>query len=676
MTHPTITFVDDQGALPYRDGAQFTVQYERADWWVRLSQPWQGRVVIDGPEPLELTRRYGATGTEWIVPPLGDDLRVHVDAGQVRVMLVDSDGQRLPNSPSAVLNILPANVDEAEMSHMLERIALLAVSAASHTTAIMPLPSVEPLGESIPGLGAAGAAHHMRLVSQLLELYDTLRISWDVIRQKPLKSMTTGVGPIRSSGRNTSPQSLIATVMHPSGRDVLGITMTDSLDCPETAFVYYVLDYVKWLARAFLELIADSETSFEQRLDIGGDEYAARMSVFVPDYLEKTSALRHRLEECYHWAEHACHDPLFSETVLSTSVPQATRRLRGTPGYSSAYQAFTDFWAAAGGGVNRGLSIFRSVVSKSVRPTWQVYEIWCFVQLYMMLVSDVGMRPPRGTRSILDALEIADDELRLCTGSDGLPLTLKVEDGCELKVTLSYNELRLTSQGSERYPDIYAVVEYGDKMIRVCFDAKYRDYRKQGFPVLAKDVIETAKTRYLQQLGLDVSFIMHTDSTVNYWGEQPFAEYAMGEFDENDANTEFAGHRYGAVHFAPDESLSLQCRRIIFLVFRYHMVMTSVCLDCAKALVTRVRPYGASGVLLGSYRCPECGRRWVVQHCRGAHHLILKTGSDCIHRPTQYADWGVRGGMYSCPQCGNDFPKADLQEAFNPEEEPPYYGWH
>ena len=147
MTHPTITFVDDQGALPYRDGAQFTVQYERADWWVRLSQPWQGRVVIDGPEPLELTRRYGATGTEWIVPPLRDDLRVHVDAGQVRVMLVDRDGHRLPNSPSAVLNILAANVDEAEMSHMLERIALLAVSAASHTTAIMPLPSVEPLGE-------------------------------------------------------------------------------------------------------------------------------------------------------------------------------------------------------------------------------------------------------------------------------------------------------------------------------------------------------------------------------------------------------------------------------------------------------------------------------------------------------------------------------------------------
>ena len=201
MTHPTITFVDDQGALPYRDGAQFTVQYERADWWVRLSQPWQGRVVIDGPEPLELTRRYGATGTEWIVPPLRDDLRVHVDAGQVRVMLVDRDGHRLPNSPSAVLNILAANVDEAEMSHMLERIALLAVSAASHTTAIMPLPSVEPLGESMPGLGAAGAAHHMRLVSPLLELYDTLRISWDVKGHKPLKSLTTRVrGP---TGRNT-----------------------------------------------------------------------------------------------------------------------------------------------------------------------------------------------------------------------------------------------------------------------------------------------------------------------------------------------------------------------------------------------------------------------------------------------------------------------------------------
>ena len=133
--------------------------------------------------------------------PLRDDLRVHVDAGQVRVMLVDRDGHRLPNSPSAVLNILAANVDEAEMSHMLERIALLAVSAASHTTAIMPLPSVEPLGESMPGLGAAGAAHHMRLVSQLLELYDTLRISWDVIGQKPLKSMTTRVrGP---TGRNT-----------------------------------------------------------------------------------------------------------------------------------------------------------------------------------------------------------------------------------------------------------------------------------------------------------------------------------------------------------------------------------------------------------------------------------------------------------------------------------------
>ena len=260
-------------------------------------------------------------------------------------------------------------------------------------------------------------------------------------------------------------------------------------------------------------------------------------------------------------------------------------------------------------------------------------------------------------------------------------LTTSIEKYTKLEISLTY-EPHLTNQnGENRTPDIYIKSKIGSVQRSYCFDAKYRNYHQQGSRILVEDVINTARDKYKHGLICTASFILHSDISVDYWGEVPFDRFISEKLNANIDELEWPGHGYGAISFVPSHSEDRQLEKILRLLLQYHdSQLAMVCINCGyklhigqdartswkpdyiseHELARRViNSHEGAGNGTGVYcSCPKCGNFWIIQSCFGPHHRLLKF-QDCFHRSSDHPEFRDKW-MYICPECGSDPAPGDL----------------
>ncbi len=132
---------------------------------------------------------------------------------------------------------------------------------------------------------------------------------------------------------------------------------------------------------------------------------------------------------------------------------------------------------------------FENLTPKNIKPVWEIYEIWCFVSIYSAFILYAGMsyEPSEG---LFENLTVSIGTIQIPKNRP-FRLSKKLGDRRQLTVTLTYESEQYNLYGKLRKPDILIEVSInGMSVSKFGFDAKYRNYRDQGYDRFQKDVID------------------------------------------------------------------------------------------------------------------------------------------------------------------------------------------
>lgn len=667
-------------------------------WYVKLDSPWSGGVALEGPSPFRLN--WVPHKQLWEPPyNLGGDIVRR--SGEITAVLTDPQGAVIKDSPRASLRVRPANITEQQMDKMISDIGIMALTTACCVKRAVPTPLGE--GAGVESLGQQWAAGEgiLATATALLDLADVVRNSWTDLEKRPLKSFITEPGPVDIERASPSPQLLVRKLVNPSKRRIFGIKRSESTLCPENEFLCHVLDYyLRDLAKGLADsldslVIEDISEKFipknnKKRDDREFREFIEQSRRKIRDTNARSEVLRQqifavsiRLRNCESWARQA-RQADFLKSVGTPTVPSLTSlRLTESPTYGPIYTKFSKVMGDALKPLQKVLHLIENIFQGKVRPTWELYEIWCVAKLYSGFILYTTLKPEANEPDLFQCLSLDKDGSIILPKKREFRLVASVNNSTNLETVLIY-EPRLTNrEGQNRTPDIYIKTKIGFTQKSYCFDSKYRNYLQQDCEVLIKDVIDTARDKYKHGLIATGSFILHSDISIDYWGDVPFDRFIDEELNVDMNELEWPGHGYGAISFVPGHNEDRQLRKIFRLLLQYHdSQLATVCINCGyklhigkdahtswkpdfiseRELASRVlSSHEKSGNGTGIYcSCPKCGDFWVIQSCFGPHHRLLKF-QDCFHHNSDHPEFRDKW-MYICPECGSDPSPADLSQ--------------
>jgi len=708
---PTITFQDPQGELPYiDDDCQHTREFA-AEWSIKLSERWNGRVALAGKPLLLLESDDGIT---WVLPQTlskrkDRELRETVKSpvGILTAVLTDSQGEPVQGTQKK-LEVGPQNITDSELQALLEDIGLLALSTSTYLQAQLRQPIREGAGTDT-FTGKTPVACYFESAEALIGLAETVKQSWPLVCQRPLSTIEMEVG-VQRKFHPASPQSIIDAKIKPAHKARLGLVRISTGDCSENRFLCYVLDrFMILLGTFYVNLLNTLAAEFEEEAKDRKDREGSRdnegeLAPFPQTTQNKAEDKRKeageesqrlqgqakqmagRLEQYIEWARHARAAVFLRDVITPENLPPPSQRLLGTPGYATIASRFYNSYRSSLAEPQNAFALFRKIQLGNVRSTWELYEIWCLVRIYSFFVTKLGFKT-NGTY-LFDELTVRRGELYIPRNTE-FGLVLKVEDGPELKAVFYY-ELELFKDGGFNKPDIFIELVVAGEKLSFALDAKYRDYSMQGVSQIVEDVEGCAQNKYRIPHELDGSFILHTDERFDYWGEMPLAvqieKIYRSAVDAHKGQQTYVGHRQGAIRLRPGRNPDKQIRKLASLMLQYHGRLVGICIHCVRRLKPengeiQLQPTGKSNnvknetptvqtnsrkdrielveglISLGKYvgervqplyfLCDSCARLWVVQHCGQRDHLILKAGDLTLHERMPNQGW-----WYVCPTCG------------------------
>lgn len=700
MTYPSIFFVDASGHLfPLdEDGVPFVKQFKKR-WYIKLDGPWSGGVALESSSPFPL---HPVSNSYFWEPTKGLSGDIVRRSGEITAVLTDLNGSVLKGSPKASLRIQPANITEQQMNKMIADIGIMALTTACCVTRSVPIPLGE--GSGVESLGQQWTAGEgvLATATALLDLADVVRNSWSDLEKRPLKSFIAEPGSVDIERMNPSSQLLVRKLVNPSKRRIFGIKRSESTQCPENEFLCHVLDYyLRDLAKGLADsldslVIEDISEKFIPKINKKRNDHEFRDFIEqsrrkICDTNAHSAILRqqitfvlNRLRDCEAWARQA-RQADFLKNVGTPPVPSLTSlRLTESPTYGPIYTKFSKVMGDALKPLQKVLHLIENIFQGKVRPTWELYEIWCVAKIYSGFILYTTLKPEANEPDLFQCLSLDKDGSILLPKEREFKLTSRIENHTNLAITLIYEPNLTNRKGEKRTPDIYIKTKIGfDPIRKYFFDAKYRNYRQQGSDTLIDDVLDTARDKYQDELEAAACFILHSDSEVDYWGEVPFDRFLQENTPDELDELEWPGHEYGAISFVPGLNEDSQLRKICRLLFQYHdSSLSTVCLSCGcrlragehlhttwmpdriseEDLIYRViNSLGNSGSGTGVYcSCPNCGDFWVIQSCYGESHPLLKFHG-CFHRNSDHPEFKDKW-MYICPECGSDPSLEELRQ--------------
>lgn len=714
MKYPQIHFKNVRGESLDRDddGIPYVKEYGDS-WYVGLDEEWEGGITLLATPPISLIQI--ADANHWELP---EDKRKEVKrrSGDLTFVLTDAFSDIIGDYSPVTLRIYSANISEEQMEQIIADIGILALSTACCVHRSIPVPLGEGSGTESWGQQWFAGYGILTTATALLQLASTVQNNWEEIERKPLKSVIAEVGSVEINKSNLSPQTLIRAKLEPSKRRVLGVSRQESTQCLENEFLCYILDvYLIELAsglassleslelddyedsivpslnkkndrdsrirsdRAFQEFIKISkqriETARQQKLKIQGEIQI------------KVSQLR----DFAIWAKQARSSGFLQNIVTPKDFDRESLRLIESPSYGPIFSQYMESRGGVFEALQKVLHLFEHIYRGEVRPTWEIYEIWCVVKLYSAFILYANMKPLETRTSLFESIEV--NEKGKFTLVKNEPFILQNNGENPLEIGIIYEPELKTQTGELRTPDIiiFTFLNYNGQLNYQSFhlfDAKYRNYKQQGGYRLIEDVLTIAKERYLDEFeSCNSSFILHTDQKIDYWGEVPFNQFISERFEEQqhelkDEGNDYAEHTYGAISLLPRQDKDRQIKRILRLILQYHNEeLSTTCLSCGKKLkeevdiraswkpdnfseeelIDRVVNWEEGDKIKGTgiyCSCPRCGEFWVLHQCYGSHHLLLKF-KDSFHRHSKHPEF-KNSWMYICPVCGSDPSLEDI----------------
>jgi hypothetical protein len=711
MNSPNLCFIDSKGRELEKneDGIQHIRQYDER-WYVRVQGAYQGKVVLDPIQRFPLDKVAGSSN-KWELPrKMSFEERKNVTgAGYITALLLDQTEKPVCE---ATLLVFPSNVTEQELDQMIKEIGQLALSTASCVYRSIEGGQGEACGIEGVGLQWYPGEGLLTTATSLLELAEVVKNNWNVLKKRPLKSFVTQVEPISLNRVSFSPQSLIKAKVEPAKQKILEFVRVESTQCSENEFICYVLDvYLKDLASGLadslesldIETIDESlivQSNPDKRRDEEFSEFKKRSRNQVQFFNKQRKEQRQhiqdkvsQLRDCATWATQV-RDSAFLKIVNTPSeLPSPSLRLRGSSAYGSIFTKFSNCKGNVLQPIQKVLYLFKCIYEDRVSTTWEIYELWCFVRLYSAFILYANMKPPSNEAFIFEVLENTPEGLKL-PNNKRFQLQGNIDNSQSLQIYFWYD----TSFRGKK-PDIRMEIAIGNEEPKqYCFDAKYKNYKQQGYETFVGDVLGVARDKYLNLLNSSASFILQTDESIDYWGELPFSQTLQKKFNldidplgevrgkdgqnyksyplitksEHRSDSErvaYSGHKYGAIALRPKRDTERQLKKIIRLLLQYHASLKTVCIACGHKLEygTEVRTSWLpkrieekkliQSVLAGNRNvgrtalycsCKQCADFWVVSHCQGNHHRLLKF-KDSFHKQSNpnSGKW-----LYDCPVCG------------------------
>lgn len=603
-------------------------------------------------------------------------------------------------------------ITEQELKKCITEIGLLALSTSSCVTRKMTVYEAETI-EGI-SLQWFPSAKILATANALLELAKVVKDNWDAIQQRPLKTFSTQIAPMDTRRGNYSPVSLIQAKLNPSKKQTLGITRIESYQCTENEFLCYILEiYLQDLVNGIADILESLTLEkivipyIPQRFQNERPNFMAvlqerieKRNSLITDEKKRIVEIVLRLRDCAEWAAQL-RESVFLENVLTPDEPPSpSLRLTGSPTYGAIFEQYSHCRAGSLVTIEKVLYLYECSYRGQIRPTWEIYTMWCIARLYSTFILYANMQPPNGEPTIFECIRPKGRSLEL-PKNRGFKLVGSLNNGQQFRLTFWYQPELKTESGELKIPDIKVVVStsgdrgfnesrygwYNSQQVEAqyCFNIKDRNYSEQGAKQFTQDFVETYNT-YLASLRMKASFIIHTDNNLDYWGEVDLARILREEFNVIIEHKKYLSHRYGTIALLPTNDVDRQFKKIVQLLFKYHNdSLKTACLACGhqlewlkdvlpswipsfiseSELIDRVlhgsdRAGSATGVYCS---CPKCGDVWVVQLCYGSHHTLIKL-IDCFHRNSDHPEFFGKW-MYICPVCGSDPSLAQIMAARN-----------
>jgi hypothetical protein len=695
--------------IPVPADASGHVAVEEFDNWVIREIHPTGRGIYiaweDGYYPLDHSDRLQGfvwperTGKRWKALR-----RAQHTAGYLRLYRPDMTGTYQELKP--ILYIVAGSLSESEYVLLLDRLGELAVSERSAVRA--PVDSGWPTRD--------GEARHwvsnpaVRQALAVMEFFEIFREQLQHVIKAPACQARRVMRRIRADvpAARRSVHAIRQMVSRPGQSHIWLPMLCEDTDTPENRFVAFALLSLGAQVTGLSRSLGDQAARLRQdasnpprdagqrarRLWRQGRATAAEAARYLDD-------LEARLEEAREWSKEQLARPFLKDSRVKARPPRhPSLRLTRSPGYGAIYDAYRRVFGSDRielklDTVRRGLS------ERTIRPTWKLYELWLFLETYALLVERFSFRPV-GDEPVAH-LELQMGRLQLERGQ-----TYELElvphndgDAGSYRIRLTYEppveyppcvpgkrcylgdrcrELPCFQPEKKPYPfgpDVVIETEHEGRKHMFALDAKYRNYADQ--PLLVReakkydvvsnyeiDVLGTAKQKYLDGIGYDAAFVVHSDSGqgYTYFGETTFEPIPHRERAAGLPG--HAGHRYGAVYAAPRRTRNLE--KLLKCLLMYHAGWYDICWTCRRRLVPETgEQWQPAGRVSTYFQCKYGHGFWAISHCAGKRHRLIKIGADSFHQVARDDVWNC-----TCPECGGQLGPRPTVVGTAPEEAIPF----
>ncbi|MFZ2358528.1 MAG: DUF2357 domain-containing protein [Anaerolineae bacterium] len=670
---------------PSADG--FVAVMEFSDWLVRERVPSGKEICVKVGEdfiPLYWSNRH--RGFQWSFA-LGAK---HPPGGIIHLFQADRHGAFQKLKPS--LDVAAGSLLEHEYELLLTRLGQLAVAIESAVTAMVEGTLSEALNTSNPLLDTP----NVRQALAVLDFYSTFRTQWSLIEQTPLRGTRRDIQVMRvgTPGVQRIPSATRQLAMHPGRNHLKVLVLAEHLDTPENRFIVFALRKLKEQAEQ-LHLLLEQKARHlrDKRSQPPIVEKQALKRWREGEAIARKAAneldlVGQRLQEAVHWSQLKLAHPLL-EGVKAALPSNPSLALTRSAGYQAVYSGFLS-QPSLSEKAQDSISLNYGLRERSVRRPSDLYELWVFLETYALLIDRFGFRPA-------DDGPLAHIEMQLGrihlerSRSFELELRLANEPTAIYRCRLTYEPpvdyIRCTPQKrcfdgkvcrdlpcfrpyGQHFgngPDVVLETEHENQRKRFALDAKYRRYATQPLFIddLRKfrvgtnyetDVLGKAKQQYVDGIGFDAAFVVHSDRDFNFLGETPFSTPPHRESAAGLPT--FAAHRYGAVHAVPFDTRELE--RLLKCLLMYHAGWYDICWTCRK----RLRPQPGTGRVGQIYQCEQGHDFWVKSNCSGPEkHTLIKMGWESFH--LNKGEWNC-----SCPACGDTLVDQQKATRKSPSERP------
>lgn len=342
--------------------------------------------------------------------------------------------------------------------------------------------------------------------------------------------------------------------------------------------------------------------------------------------------------------------PFFSEVEIKDENWRMTQIFTNDENYRRAYQQLKNFDEIL------DFSFYADENSLSSEKMYQIYEWWTLAKIIEFLVVKLNWKsdnaaPLEILRKVFNNLENIQ--------SARISLTHEIS---KMKMEIFYNtEINesLQTSGCNLRPDFLFKVTAGDIEKIFILDAKYRNYKHQGFKYwLEKDLYGVCFEKYIQKIETDtgkkisMSFIVHSDKTADprkFLGK--YVVYNGTLLFENFAELKGAVRQIGSFYLLPQfkndfNQSEINLSLFFKMMFEYFMDQWEICWECGSKVKKEIlTTFGGRPKYY--MHCKNCGAFWVKSHCGNCtNKLLIKHAINYHMEEINGKPWYVL-----CPAC-------------------------